>query len=544
MLLISVLFSFTSLFAVNDAELLNLLDHKQASPRAVFNLCKKTKLNCTYYKARVLESEGNGGSAMDIYLDLGYYLDFIRLKTYYGDDISELLKKYKINEKDSAYYLGLSEFVRGKWKEAIKLFSKDILKDQVKARFYLGYSYLMVGNIDGAKHVLDSKKKGLDPFDELEFEKLRALILYAENKQFDAQDILINILKKTPNDFISLRYLAHIYYRSGWFNKAEKIYAHLLSREWRDTELYYLLNERCEMRVRYLMFDLAKKDADRIIKEYPKRKDFVAEFVSWLLENGNITLAENYAKNMRPEDAYEESLKLFSLGLISEFKLNDQEALDEIKKANDLYASDEYKNKIRSVENNLKKLNDVPVPEFKCDNYNVKRISDSSWWKVDFKNPSGKNVLYYVYKDQAKYMVVLPMTFLHSKRVDLSSKPAMWSKYVEDLWSTKEMKLKIERKEAIVDSNSIDIIPWPSSFYIKRVSSHEWNVLTAPRTVAHEIGHLLGLVDEYYETDPRVASKNNGRYIGSRTSIMKNAQSGYPEKRHIQFVLLPIKCSK
>ncbi|MFH1223740.1 MAG: tetratricopeptide repeat protein, partial [Pseudomonadota bacterium] len=353
-----------------------------ASPRDDFNSCKKTGRNCSYYKARVMESEGNSGSAMELYLDSGYYLDYIRLKTYYGDDISELLKKYNIDEKNSAYYLGLSEFVKGKWKNAIKYFSKDILSDHAPAGFYLGYSYLMLGDIDEAKSALDSKN---DP----ESEKLRALILYAENKQLEAKRIFLNILKAAPDDLISLKYLAHIYYRTGWFEKAETIYSRLLNKEWRDTELYYLLSERCEMRIRYLKFDDAKKDADRIIKEYPKRKDFIAELVQWLLEYGNSSLAERYVAGFKPSGEYEESLRFFTQGLLQEFKINYKAALELFKKADAVYPSEEYGSKISFTENNLSVGEKDEAPVFKCDNYSVSRKKDGVW-KVNFKTPDGK----------------------------------------------------------------------------------------------------------------------------------------------------------
>jgi hypothetical protein len=51
------------------------------------------------------------------------------------------------------------------------------------------------------------------------------------------------------------------------------------------------------------------------------------------------------------------------------------------------------------------------------------------------------------------------------------------------------------------------------------------------------------LDDEYYETDKRISSRNINRYIGPRTSIMRNLLSGKPEKRHIHFLLSPIKCN-
>ncbi|MFH1223149.1 MAG: hypothetical protein V1647_02250, partial [Pseudomonadota bacterium] len=138
----------------------------------------------------------------------------------------------------------------------------------------------------------------------------------------------------------------------------------------------------------------------------------------------------------------------------------------------------------------------------------------------------------------------LPVRFIYPAGINIKSRQPLWVLFAQKMWSSGAMEFLInDDKSGIKDVNKINVEPWPSSFYIKRVSSHEWNVLTSPRTAAHEIGHLLGLADEYYETDKRVASKNYNRYIGSKSSIMRNVQSGYPQKIHIQFILIPIKCS-
>jgi hypothetical protein len=88
----------------------------------------------------------------------------------------------------------------------------------------------------------------------------------------------------------------------------------------------------------------------------------------------------------------------------------------------------------------------------------------------------------------------------------------------------------------------VKVFPWNSSLYISRISSHKWSILSSYKSISHEVGHLLGLEDEYFETEETILSRNANRFIGSRDSIMRNILSGSPEKRHIQNILYPIKC--
>ena len=121
------------------------------NPRTAFDLCKKTGTDCTYFKAKVFENDGNAGSAMDLYLRGGYYDDYIRLRTYSGSDIEPLIKQYKIDDKKACFYRGLSEYTKGNWKKAIDVFSEKVLKNYLPARFHMAYSYLMLGENDKAK---------------------------------------------------------------------------------------------------------------------------------------------------------------------------------------------------------------------------------------------------------------------------------------------------------------------------------------------------------------------------------------------------------
>jgi hypothetical protein len=514
-------------------------------PRQDFNTCKKIGGDCTYFKAKVFESDGNAGSAMDLYLRGGYYDDYIRLQTYSGADIAPIIKKYKIDAKKEYFYRGLSEYTKGKWQDAVDIFSERILKDYLPARSYLAYSYLMLGENEKAKKIVRDRPETVSPDDRIEYRKLEGLILYAENKQIDAKKVFMEVLASKPGDLMSLKYLAHILYRTGWFSKAERIYASLISKEWRDTELYYLLSERCEMRTRYLKFELASRDADRIIKEYPDRKDFTALWISWLLEHDDLELAQKYAKKLSSANTtYESGLYLFVQGLIEEFKLNDKEAVSYFEKAYQTYPAMEYDEKLKTARSNLEYMDEGEYKGPDCSKYKVRPLPGGKW--LVESDIFGKTwpVNYSVEKKNAAYDVTLALKFLYSREINFEERSSMWIRYSQDIWSGSEMRLLIDKVPVDYPGvcTTINVLPWPSSFYSKRVSSHEWSVLTSPRTAAHEIGHLLGLDDEYYETDKRILDRNHDRYIGPRTSIMRNMLSGRPEKRHIHFLLSPIKC--
>jgi len=505
-----------------DKKLLNeisslLGEYTNTSYRTLFKMCKTTGMDCSYYKARVLELQGNAGSAMELYLGEGYYDDYIRLKAYSGEDLDTLTRKYDIKEENVLYYQGLACIAKGEWDNAVSILSNKKLRNNAKAVFYLGYAFLMKGDNEKAKDLL-RQPDNLNYFERIEYKRLNALILYAQNKQFEAQNILSGILKDVPQDFLSKRYLAHIYYRTGWFDKAEKAYSELINKEWRDTELYYLLSERCEMRIRNLKFVSAKKDAERIIKEYPQRKDFIADIVSLFVSYGDVSDAEHFASGLSGTgDMYEQGLNTFAKGLIQEFKEGDL------------------------AEQDLKGVKKETPPKISCKDYEVKKISEKSFEITIKKNTIEQPLKYYItVESNGGHKVSLPLTFIYDKsKISFGEKGKLWVDRIQRVWSVYGMKLYVDYSDA---GNKVNITPWPSSFYLKRVSSHDWSVLTPPPMISHEVGHLLGLEDEYYETDPRLSSRNKGRYIGSKGSIMRNMFNGRPEKRHIHFILSPLEC--
>jgi tetratricopeptide (TPR) repeat protein len=529
---------------ISDSILKLLSNYSNYNPESIYKLCKKKLMDCTYYKAKLFESMGNAGSAMELYQRSGFFEEHIRLMASNGKNIDSEIKKARLKRDKQLFYKGLVLFHSGKWQEAVSYFTNSAKYDYYLAKVYLAYSYLMIGENNEAKKILKEKNKDYDFFKKLEFKKLEALILYADNKQIESKKIFLEILNIIPNDFFSNKYLAHIYYRTGWFDKAENIYERLISKEWRDNELFYLLQERAEMRIRYLKIDLARKDADRIINEYPDRKDFISKFISWLIEYGEIETAKKYLSSLSEnQDKYQKSLYYFTSAMIFYYDKNINLALEHYKKANEIFPTKEYQKKIDMIITQLKHSNNSAYYEIDCSKYYIGSFRKDSWFVSSDKFGKIWPVKYYLKKVDDLYELSIYFKFIYDENI--SANFDNWLNYAENIWSKYELvtyfKEYSKQGPAFVE---INIKPWPSSFYITRVSSHDWNILSSKHVIAHEIGHLLGLYDEYYEMDKTMDWRNEKRYIGREDSIMNNMLSGEAQKRHIHFILSSIKCSR
>jgi tetratricopeptide (TPR) repeat protein len=527
-------------------EILMLLnEYTNKNKEEIYKLCKDTNINCTLYKAFMLEGQGSSGSALALYKRGGFFKRYIRLRALCGEDIKTTVKLYNILDWEQNYYIGLSLFSRGEHEEAVKYFLESS-KSHMSTLFYLGFSYLMLGKFKEAVESLNIIKnnKKINFMEKIDFlKKLEALILYAKNKQFLALKEFKKILKYRPKDYITRKFIAHIFYRTGHFDKAENIYKNLIKKEWRDNEIFYLYKERSIMRLRYGKIGLAQKDANKTIKEFKNRKDFVVEFISVLLEYAYHKEAKKYYKMLKDlKTDYEKSLKFFVLGLIYEYYQKLDKALLNYKKAKKTFNVDTYSYYIKRINQNKKHLSKNPLTVANCSKYKVKKIKENVWFVESNKFTKTWPVKYFLKKDGDKYSALINVYFDKDKRMKFDYKN--WIKYIEKVWSEHNFKLKIKVRNNLKSpyTNKISLRPWPSYFYLLRDSSHNWSLLTAKNVLAHEVGHLLGLDDEYYEMNKKLKLKNKDRIIGSIDSIMRNMISGKPEKRHIHFIISPIKC--
>ncbi len=505
------------------------------SSRDLFYMCRSLrKVDCTLFKARIFEDEGNAGSAMDLYIRSGNNKDYLRLKALSGQSIEKDIteKGQRLSAIEKSYYSNISDFAKGEWQKVSIQESTPI--------FMKFYSYLMLGNIDKAKVILQDASSANSFTKLLEYKRMKAIMSYAENKQYEALPVFKEVLKYDPSDRVSLRFIAHIYYRTGWFDRAEKIYEELISSEWRDTELYYLLSERAEMRVRNLKISSATKDAEKIFKEYPDRYDFIVQWIGWLTEYGKKDLAEKHITRIPLDKGpYFESLRYYVQGIIFENNFDLANAVVYFDKAYSAYKAVEYRDRVDIIRE-AEKIRERGKKTTNVDCRGYSFISADTGWIMALRP-----VKYYFKKENDVFRLMLKLKFIHDKELNIGDTASEWSRSISSTWSKEGLKVEANIVEGDDPSYiNIEVQPWPSSFYLKRVSSHQWSLLTPYSVIDHEAGHLLGLNDEYFEPNKNLSSNNRGRLMGEPDSIMRNMLYGTPQKRHIQFILSSLKCFK
>lgn len=503
-----------------------LLDYCNVHPRKIFKLCRKNKKDCSYYKARLFEYFGNTKDAMDLYLRSSKYERYLYLLSSNAENPEALFEKYKIKTSAKIFYLANYYFSKGSWSEVIK--NTDSIKninEQYKAKliFLIAYSYVMLGDIKTASEYLSYKFENF--YYNLEIKKIDAIILYSKNEQANALNIIKKILKYYPNDSLILKYYAEINFRLGFFKEANKSIDNLIKKETRDTEKFYFLQEKAFMLLRYGFIKQSLLLFDSILVEYPKNIDLIYEYIVLLINYSFVNEAEVYIKKLNNIDAYFYNL---ALSLKEDYFYNIEASIKYLETANKIKESKSLLDKIKTYKNIIDfKGKDKKIS---CSNYSITKLNDGILQIIKDETK------YFIKKQDDLYNVFILINFnfregINVKIYDLNN----FIKDIEDFWSTDLLKLNIIQSLG----NTVTFDYFPSSLYIKRADSLSWPILLNNKTYFHEIGHLLGLDDEYYETDHRLKTLNKKRVIGSKNSLMRNILSGIIEKKHIELILYP-----
>jgi len=507
-----------------------LLNYCNIHPREVFKLCRKYEKDCSYYKAKLFEFYGNNKDAKDLYLRSNYVNEFLYLNTLEAKNPEPYFTEHKIEDENTKiFFIVLYNYAIGNWDNIIKhrnkiLSNNDINKD--KLIFYLAYAYIMKAQIEEAKEFLKIDFNNF--YSNLEIKKIKALILYSNNEQNQALKLFKEILKYYQNDYISLKYTAEIYFRLAYLNNGLKIINKLIDKEARDTEKYYLLKEKCFMLFRYGLILESLEIADNIIKEYSKNFDFIIDYIVLLLNYSKVELVDKYIIELKNNDSF---LYNIALSLKEDYYLNYKNSLAYLINANNIKKTKEIEDKISLYEKIINHKNLVKQ-NINCDELKIKSSFD------DYFSIYSPMTTYFIKLEHNNYAVKLFLNFklkegINLKFIDFNN----LIKSIEGFWSVYGLNLKIVNNK---EAKLINFDYYPSSLYEKRASSSTWQILLNNRVYYHEIGHLLGLKDEYYETNPKLAKLNLTRFIGDKNSIMANILSGNPTKKHIELISSPL----
>ena len=157
------------------------------------------------------------------------------------------------------------------------------------------------------------------------------------------------------------------------------------------------------------------------------------------------------------------------------------------------------------------------------------RVSTVSRWSGD--GVYGQNVKFTMLVTPDGITRVTLEVKLTGSRND--EREAAWEKEVEAFWSNKTFHLDLDFVESGYD-NTVHI-----SRGSGRANSGNWFTSTNKWVAAHEIGHLLGLNDEYADNSDRY------RLLGESNSIMRyNWEGAKPYQRHIDTILSHFDCDR
>ncbi len=157
------------------------------------------------------------------------------------------------------------------------------------------------------------------------------------------------------------------------------------------------------------------------------------------------------------------------------------------------------------------------------------RVATTSRWSGD--GVYGQNVKFTMLTTPDGVTRVTLKVKLTGSRSD--GREASWEKEVEKFWSNDSFHLDLQFVDSGQD-NTVHI-----SRGSGRANSGNWFTSTSKWVASHEIGHLLGLNDEYSDSSDRY------RLIGESNSIMRaNWEGAKPYQRHIDTILSHFDCDR